>query len=89
MSQDEDGKQKTEIKTVAVKLPAHPKDDEIITVFLPRRDYLILRDIIEDRRSTSRFIARTKSFFLTLSGIVAAWYFLGEKIIDFITKGSS
>lgn len=61
------------------------KEDALITVVLSLRDYKILREILEDRKSTTRFIGKWKTFVLALSGTVAAFYFLGEKILKAIS----
>lgn len=56
-------------------------DDEIINVTMPRGDYNIMRAMIKDRKSTSFVMNKIKTFSLTLSGVLAAWYFLGEKLL--------
>lgn len=55
--------------------------DEVIDVRMPRGDYEIMREIIKDRKSSSYVVGKAKTFILTMSGVVAAWFFLGEKLI--------
>lgn len=61
-------------------------DDEVITVTMPRGDYKIMREMIRDRKSTSFVMNKVKVFSLTLSGVVAAWWMLGEKFLEFLKK---
>jgi hypothetical protein len=56
--------------------------DEVIDVRMPRGDYEVMREIIKDRKSSSYVVGKAKTFILTLSGVVAAWFFLGEKFIN-------
>lgn len=55
--------------------------DEVITVTMPRGDYLIMREIIKDRKSVSHMRGKMKTFSLALGGVVGAWWLLGEKFL--------
>lgn len=62
------------------------EDDEVIDVRMPRSDYKIMREMIADRKSTNYVMRRVKNFSLWLSGVIAAWFFLGDKIITLMKK---
>lgn len=62
------------------------RDDEVITVKMPRGDYKIMREMIKDRKSTSFVINKVKVFSLTLSGVVASWWLLGDKILSLLKR---
>ena len=57
------------------------KDDEVITVKMPRGDYNVMRDMIKDRKSTNFVLGKVKVYSLAISGVAASWFFLGDKII--------
>lgn len=58
--------------------------DEVITVTMPRGDYLELRAMIKDRKAVSHYRGKFKTYSLTLSGVLVAWFTIGDKIIAFI-----
>ena len=57
--------------------------DEVITVTMPRGDYLELRAMIKDRKSVSYVRGKIKTYSLSLSGVLVAWFVIGDKIIAF------
>lgn len=62
------------------------EDDEVIVVTMPRGDYKIMRELIKDRKSSSFIWGKLKTFSLTISGVIAAWIFLGESFVA-VLKG--
>lgn len=57
------------------------KDDEIIAVNLPRKDYKILREVIERERTYTWFKAYMRSWWVwALAGGVITVLTLGDKI---------
>lgn len=61
------------------------RDDEIITVNIPRRDYRILRDMIERERTYSWFKNWVRTLWVwALAGGVLALIALNEKLSGMI-----
>jgi len=56
--------------------------DEVIVVKMPRGDYEVMREMIRDRKSSTHVVGKLKTFSLTLSGVIAAWFFLGDKLLS-------
>lgn len=58
-----------------------PDEDEIITVTLPRKDYLVLREMIEQRNSLTWIGKYFTNVLFVLAGGVMTWIAFGEQII--------
>lgn len=56
-------------------------DDEVINVQMPLGDYKVMRDMIEDRKSTSFVLRKVKVYSIAISGVIAAWFLIGDKVI--------
>jgi hypothetical protein len=58
------------------------KDDEIITVKLPRKDYEIMRKLIRERETMDNVTAAIKSFWIWgLAGSILTVWALWDKIV--------
>ena len=60
--------------------------DTVIVVTMSKGDYLIMKDMIKDRKSTSYVWNKIKMFSLTLSGVIAAWMLIGDKLTVILRK---
>lgn len=60
--------------------------DVVIVVTMPKGDYEIMKEMIKDRKGSTFVWNKIKTFSLTISGVIAAWLFLGDTFIK-VLKG--
>ena len=64
--------------------PEIPDEDEIVTVTLPRKDYLVLREMIEQRNSLNWIGKYFTNVLFVLAGGVLTWIAFGEQVLKAI-----
>lgn len=72
--------------TFTVK-PEITDDDEIVTVTLPRKDYLVLREMIEQRNSLNWIGKYFTNVLFVLAGGILTWIAFGEQVIKALKVG--
>lgn len=57
------------------------RDDEVITIRMPRKDYLVMKQLIKERQTMNNITAILKAswVWVVVSGVLGCWY-LWDKI---------
>lgn len=62
--------------------PSESNTDDVIIVTLPKRDYDVLRQVIDNHKGINWFCKYVKTFIMVFIGVVISFLTMGEQILN-------